>query len=158
MQEKSPERAAATSSSTDRAVHGVAVQYLIAAEAVLAAEGHIPVKGKDGADVGEHPLVPSGGHKQLDPPLPQGVEGGANSGRNGVGLKADQRAVHVEENGFCHGRGSLSYRVAGERDRPAGNSVLFHCTVLQAGFPCAKWTIPALCRDRDGINGALHAI
>ena len=47
--------------------------------------------------------MPSGGEKQLDPLGAQGVEGLQSGGGDGMGAEADQRSVHIKENGLDHG-------------------------------------------------------
>lgn len=47
--------------------------------------------------------VPPSGQEQLDPPLPQGLEGLADGWGDLMGLEADQRAVYIEKDRLCHG-------------------------------------------------------
>lgn len=83
--------------------HGSAPQHLSLGRAVLAAEGHIAVEVKDLSHRIQHGEVPPSGQEQLDPPLPQGLEGLADGWGDLMGLEADQRAVYIEKDRLCHG-------------------------------------------------------
>lgn len=90
MQEKASVRAAAHQLLHRLRGHGSAPQHLSLGRAVLAAEGHIAVEVKDLSHRIQHGEVPPSGQEQLDPPLPQGLEGLADGWGDLMGLEADQ--------------------------------------------------------------------
>ena len=94
------------------AVHGVAVDDLVAAIAELAAHGHPAVEGEQVPEILQHPGVPPGGDEQLDAPAVKLFQRVRHGGGGPVGAEADQGAVHVEEHGFYHKSIVLSGKIS----------------------------------------------